>query len=100
VDGLGRREPGVGLARPAGQLAEVCGGAGAGRLKRGEIRFGRLPGEQCARVVKKPGGGAQQLAVGRAAVSEVDVPVERVVRLRRAPLKDLNEAGQRLVRDG
>ncbi len=80
---------------------QVRGGRLARRLKRGEVRGpAGLPGEQRARVVEQPGGGAQQLAVGRAAVGEVDVPVERVARLRRAPLEQLHEAGQRLVRGG
>jgi len=69
-------------------------------LERGEVRFRRLPGEQRAGVVEQRRGVAQQVAVGRAAVGEVDVPVKRVHRLRHAPLEQLDEAGQRPVRDG
>jgi hypothetical protein len=100
VDRLRRREPGVGFAGLAGQFPQPGGGLLGRRLKAGEVRVGSLPAHQCARVVEQPGGGAQQFAVGRAGTGEVDVPVERVPGLRRAPLKQLYEVGQRLVRGG
>ena len=95
-----RRDPCVRLAVAAGQVTQALRGHQPRRLQRSEIGIGRLTGEQRLRIGEQAGGGAQQRAVFRAGMDQVDVPVERVADLRRAPLEQLHQAAKRLVGGG
>jgi hypothetical protein len=100
VHRLRGRDPCVGLAVAAGQFAQSLRGHLARRLECGEIRVCRRTGEQRLRIGEQAGGGAQQRAVLRAGVDQVDMPVERVADLRGAPLEQLHQAAKRLVGGG
>ena len=100
VHRLRGRDPRVRLARPAGQLAEVLGRRRPGALDRVEVRLRVPAGEQRLGVAEEVGRAQQQRPVLRAALGQVDVPVERLRDLGRAPLQELHHAAEGLVGGG
>jgi hypothetical protein len=73
---------------------------GAGAFEPVEVRLGVLAFQQRGHVAQHPAGHAQQIPIDLRGLAQVEVPVQGVADQRGAPLQQLNDAGQRLVRGG
>ena len=73
---------------------------GAGAFEPVEVRLGVLASQQRGHVPQHAAGHAQQVPIDLRGPAQIQVAVQGVADQRGAPLQQLNDAGQRLVRGG